>query len=261
MPDTSPVSALHAALLITGGFGAGFVNVVAGAGSALTLPVLMLSGLDVHAANGTNRVAVLAQVVSGTTSFHRQGVRPWQATLAVAPPAVLGGVVGALSAAHLPATALHVCFGALFIALAALLAARPGWLQPAPAAERAASSPRLGVAALFFAVGAYGGLFQAGVGIPLLLVLVRALGLGLADANAAKTLLTGAFTVVALAVFGAAGQVDLTRGGLLALGTIGGAWLGARVAARIGAEALRRAIIAALLVAAARSAWVVTERL
>ena len=257
MPDAGPVSALHAALLIAGGFGAGFVNVVAGAGSALTLPVLMLSGLDVHAANGTNRVAVLAQVVSGTTAFHRQGVRPWRATVAVMPPAVLGGVVGALSAAHLPATALHVGFGALFVALAALLAARPGWMQPTPAAERAAVPAPLGTAALFFAVGVYGGLFQAGVGIPLLLVIVRALGLDLAQSNAAKTLLTGAFTLVALAVFGATGQIDLPRGALLALGTVGGAWLGARAASRIGAEALRRVIIAALLVAAARSAWVV----
>ena len=48
-------------LLLLGGAVAGFVNTVAGGGSALTVPLLMLGGLDASVANGTNRLAVTVQ--------------------------------------------------------------------------------------------------------------------------------------------------------------------------------------------------------
>ena len=44
--------------LLLGGAGAGFINAIGGGGSVLTLPVLMVAGLDASVANGTNRVAV-----------------------------------------------------------------------------------------------------------------------------------------------------------------------------------------------------------
>ena len=45
--------------LVIGGFAAGLINVVAGNGSAITLPLLMWVGLDANAANATNRVGAL----------------------------------------------------------------------------------------------------------------------------------------------------------------------------------------------------------
>jgi uncharacterized membrane protein YfcA len=260
MTALEPVTALHAVLLVVGGFCAGVLNVVAGAGSALTLPVLMLSGLDLHAANATNRIAVAVQVVVGTTGFHRAGVRPWRAALGVLPASLLGGLVGAVAVSAMPTTVLHTSFGLLFIGLAVLMLRRPAWLVPTPESTVGEHSPwRPRTQAWFFAVGVYGGMFQAGVGIPLLLVAVRCLGLDTLAGNAAKIALTGAFTLMALLVFGASGQLDLPRGLLLAAGTTLGAMLGVRVAQRIDTAILRWVIIGALLVAAVRAFWVVTQ--
>src|SRR5690606_34266820 len=59
--------------LLAAGVAAGFVNTLAGGGSLLTLPALMLLGLPANVANGTNRLAVAAQSLSGVIAFHRQG--------------------------------------------------------------------------------------------------------------------------------------------------------------------------------------------
>ena len=50
---------LSVALLAITGFVAGGINTVAGGGSNLTLPALMMFGLPADIANGTNRVAIL----------------------------------------------------------------------------------------------------------------------------------------------------------------------------------------------------------
>ena len=51
---------LHIAILLVAGPAAGFINTLAGGGSLLTLPVLLLVGLPADMANATNRVCVFA---------------------------------------------------------------------------------------------------------------------------------------------------------------------------------------------------------
>ena len=61
---------LHVLLILFGvGAAAGMVNVMAGGGSTLTLPVLILLGVDAGVANGTNRVAIVVQNISATLTF------------------------------------------------------------------------------------------------------------------------------------------------------------------------------------------------
>ena len=51
------------------GFAAGFINTLAGSGSLLTLPLLILLGLPANVANGTNRVGVVLQNRYNPTSI------------------------------------------------------------------------------------------------------------------------------------------------------------------------------------------------
>ena len=60
-------------LLLATGVVSGFINTLAGGGSMLTLPVLMISGMPADIANGTNRLAVLAQSATGAFEFNRVG--------------------------------------------------------------------------------------------------------------------------------------------------------------------------------------------
>jgi hypothetical protein len=63
---------LLAAVPVTG-IAAGFINTLAGSGSLITLPILILLGLPANVANGTNRVGVVMQNVVAVANFRRFG--------------------------------------------------------------------------------------------------------------------------------------------------------------------------------------------
>ena len=90
-------------ILIAAGFIAGVVNTIAGGGSFLTLPALMLFGLDPKIANGTNRVAVLFSSGAAVATFHKHGHLDRQLAQRLTLPTLLGVPVGALLAIYLPA--------------------------------------------------------------------------------------------------------------------------------------------------------------
>ena len=68
-------------LLFAAGCIAGFMNVMAGGGSLLTMPIMVLLGLPGPVANGTNRVAILIQNVSATTGFLKKGLSDFRLSL------------------------------------------------------------------------------------------------------------------------------------------------------------------------------------
>ena len=68
------------ALMIAGCF-AGFINVMAGGGSLLTLPIMVFMGLPGPVANGTNRVAIEAQNISAVVGFFRKGFSDFKLSL------------------------------------------------------------------------------------------------------------------------------------------------------------------------------------
>ena len=237
-------------ILLLAGAGAGFVNAVAGGGSALTLPILMVAGLDASVANGTNRLCVGAQAIVATTTFHTSGVRPWGLARGAGILILVGAIVGAFLAIHIPPPALETAFGVLFIGLAVLIGLRPNWLVPPKETPKQMS---LAAGVGFLAVGFYGGVFQAGVGIPMLLLLVRGLGLDLVRANAAKVAIVLVYSIAILGIFSQAGQVDWVRGGILSLGGIFGSVMGARAAISRGAGFIRKLVVVALILASMKA--------
>ncbi|NIQ10496.1 MAG: TSUP family transporter, partial [Gammaproteobacteria bacterium] len=61
-------------MVIAAGFLAGFINVVAGGGSLITMPLLIFMGLPSVVANATNRVALLLQNITAVAGFKSKGV-------------------------------------------------------------------------------------------------------------------------------------------------------------------------------------------
>ncbi len=240
--------ALLLAAVPIAGLLAGFINTLAGSGSLLTLPVLIFLGLPANVANGTNRVGVLLQNVVAVATFRRHGALAagaWR----LAAPSVVGSVLGAALAVDLDETLLRRIIGALMLVLVAVMLVKPErWLAASPGPQRA--RPWLEMP-LFFAIGAYGGFIQAGVGIFLLAGLVLGAGFDLVRANAVKNLIVLVLSAAALIVFVANDQVAWSLGLLLALGQAVGAWLAARVALRRGAPFVRGVLIAVVALSAA----------
>jgi len=231
-------------LLAGGGFAAGVVNTLAGGGSLLTVPLLVLTGLPGTVANGTNRIGVLVQNGVAAWRFREQGV--WDVARArweIAAVA-LGALTGAAAISQVSDSAFERMFGVVMLLLLVPTLRRPSQRREAPA-ERPAALRML----LFFGIGLYGGAFQAGVGILLVLALSYA-GYDLVRANGLKVAINFCFTLVAVPVFIAARQVAWGPALALAAGFAAGGEVGARLAVR-GGERLIRPVLAAAVIALA----------
>ena len=105
------------AALFATGVAAGALNVVAGGGSFLTLPVLIFLGLPATVANATNRVGILTQNVGAVWGFHRYGVLAWRWALAAAAPAMVGAVLGTWAALEVSDEAFRKLLAFLMVAI------------------------------------------------------------------------------------------------------------------------------------------------
>src|SRR5690606_39480204 len=83
------------------GFVSGFANTLAGSGSLITLPLLIVLGLPANVANGTNRVGILVQSLVSVTTFRRRDAMPRVGLAKVVLPSVLGAAAGAALAVDL----------------------------------------------------------------------------------------------------------------------------------------------------------------
>lgn len=222
---------------------ASVINTIAGGGSLLTLPLLVGLGLPAGLANGTNRVGVVMQVVTSAVTFHRGGFRDYRLFARLVIPMMLGALAGAFLATRMDDELLRVVFGATLAAWAVLLVVRPGRFLHAPEAPRPVGPLALVLSVL---VGLYGGFLQAGVGFPLLALLVLYLGYPAVEANAAKSVLTLGYTVVSLPMFVIAGQVAWREGLVLAVGSTIGGFIGTRLQIRAGANLVRWVVVIAV---------------
>jgi hypothetical protein len=240
-------SLLSSLVLFGAGLIAGWVNTLAGAGGLVAIPALLLAGLSPHTANGTLRMAIIAQSVVGAASFRRAQRLPGRPLLVLLPIIIAGGAVGTLLATSLSARVLGALELGVLVVMAFGLLVRPTWFVPAATEE---PRPLSAAAALgLLAAGFYGGLVQAGVGLLLLAVLCGQLRFDLVRGNAIKLAGTLSFNVVSLVIFALAGQVEWRRGLLLSLGSIAGAGLAVRFALRRGQEAIRWVLIFVVLAA------------
>ncbi len=231
---------LLAAVPVTG-FAAGFINTLAGSGSLLTLPILILLGLPANVANGTNRVGVVMQNIVAVATFRQRGALPLAGSWKLIVPSVVGAVLGAELAVDLDEALLRRTIGALMIVLIVLMLLKP---ERFIAENLAPREPRLFVEVpLFFVIGIYGGFIQVSVGLFLIAGLVLGAGYNLVAANALKNLIVLVFTAAALAVFVLNDQVQWTLGLLLGSGQAVGAWVAAHFAVKRGAEFVRWAVV------------------
>ncbi|MCP4357455.1 MAG: sulfite exporter TauE/SafE family protein [Chloroflexi bacterium] len=236
--------------VIAAGFGAGFINTLAGSGSLITLPLLIFLGLPANVANGTNRVGVLFQNVISTNSFRRQKVLDARGGIILSIPAIIGSLIGAQIAVELDETLMRQVIGILMVIMLVVILLRPKqWLQGE--LERMGERPSPSQLLLFFAIGIYGGFIQAGVGIFLLAGLVLDIGYDLVRANPVKNMIVLLFTISALIVFVLNDQVVWSIGLILAIGNSLGAWVAAQMAVERGAHFVRWVLIVVVAVSAA----------
>jgi uncharacterized membrane protein YfcA len=216
-------------LLLIGGMVAGFINTLASSGSAISLPIFLFLGFAPHMANATNRLNVLAAACASTFVFARQGKIDWAHVPHVLVPTVAGAVLGAMLADWLPDRDLdEVIILAVVMSLILVLIGANRFLGAAAQAHRSFGLLQM---VLLFLVGIWAGLIVLDSYTYLLLTLVLAVGYDLVGANALKAVTGIGFTVAAIVLFAGRAEVEWIAGGLMSLGAMAGAWLGAKLAA------------------------------
>ncbi|MEE9333299.1 MAG: sulfite exporter TauE/SafE family protein [Granulosicoccaceae bacterium] len=239
----------YGVLLVVLGLVAGVINTLAGGGSNLTIPALMVAGLPPDVANATNRVGVMMQSLTGMKQFHAKGKLPTADLNAILVPTLLGGLLGAAAASYAPAYLLKPALLFTMLAMAALMLFKPSVVIPDAGTAVKLVKDTPGAWLALFVAGIYGGFVQAGVGFVLIAALAGTLRYDIISTNALKIVCTVSFTAVALALFIYNDQVAWAPGLLLAIGSMVGAWLGVNIAMDISAKVMKWFLFLMTLVA------------
>jgi uncharacterized membrane protein YfcA len=236
-------------LLAAIGVIAGFINVMAGGGSLLTVPVMISCGMDPTVANGSNRVAILAQNISASAGFFKKGLSDLKLSLSLAACTLPGAIAGAYVGVKIDDLWFKRILAGLMIGLLVLMVRRKKGGKVA--VDQPLTRKRLIAGhVLMVCAGAYGGFIQAGVGFIFMAILHKVLRMDLVRVNMHKVFIIGVYTVVALAVFALNGQVNWYAGGSLALGNAVGGWFGSHFAVTKGEKLIRIILYVALVLLA-----------
>ena len=231
---------------------AGFLNVMAGGGSLITMPILVFMGEDGTVANGTNRVAILVQNLVATAGFAERGLSDFKLSLSLGLCALPGAILGAYVGTRIGGVWFNRILAGVLL-LVVLLMLRKKKRSSAPGNEKSDQrrGGRVVPAHLWMAAaGFYGGFIQAGVGFILMAVLHGVLGLDLVRVNMHKVLIVGIYTLAALVIFAIRGQVLWSAGLVLAIGNALGGWIATRLALKKGEGLIRWILYVTLVVMA-----------
>ena len=236
--------------LLTAAIGSA-INSIAGGGTLLTFPAIVLLGVPPLVANATSTVALWPGALGSIWGYRGElsGTRTWLVRFTL--PSLLGGGVGAwllLTTGEdrfarivpflvLGATVLFMVQGPLF-----------RWLRGHPHAGTRTPATAVFLASQF-AVGIYGGYFGAGIGIVMLAVLGLMGFSNIHQMNGLKNWGGLCINAVAAGMFALSGIVNWPVALAMACGGLLGGYAGSRLAQRVGQAAVRRAVVAVGLAA------------
>ena len=232
------ISLWQAGLLTAIGVVAGFLNVMAGGGSLLTVPAMVFMGVPGPVANGTNRIAILAQNLTAITAFFSKGFSDFRLSLSLAACAIPGAIVGALLGVRLEGDWFNRMLALIMLGVMLIMHFDKG--NKAVAENHQPSQKQLVQGhLLMLGVGFWGGFIQIGVGFIIMPVLNRVMGLDLVRTNMHKVFIIACYTAVALLVFASQVEILWIVGAALALGNAIGGYLGAHFSVTRGERLIK----------------------
>lgn len=228
---------LELLLLTVTGIATGFLNVMAGGGSMLSVPIMIFLGVPGTVANGTNRIAILPQNISAVWAFYRKGFANFRLSLTLGLCTIPGTLIGATLAAKVPNDQFNTVLAVIMVVVLIVMS------LPQPktiAVNQTPSRNRLIAGHLLMGViGFWGGFIHIGVGFLLMPALNRVMQLDLITTNAHKVFIVLCYTVVALLVFASQLSLVWKYGIALGIGTWIGAWIAANVQVKQGIGAIK----------------------
>jgi uncharacterized membrane protein YfcA len=238
----------HWLILLVAAFAGGAINSVAGGGSFLTFPALLLAGVPAIPANATNNTAMWLGVVASARGY-REEVRAYRAVII---PAIvlslIGSAGGAVLLLHTPPKIFERMIPWLLLFATVVFAISP--LVTRTHKPKAVHSPWQ--LAAQFVVSIYGGYFGAGMGIMMLAILTFSALPNMNAMNGVKNVLSIVINGIAVVPFVIARVIDWPIALLMAIFSMGGGYFGARFFRRVPSRITR---ILVLCIGAGMSAY------
>ena len=232
-------------ILITTGIVAGFINVVAGGGSLISLPVMIFMGIPPLIANASNRVALFAQNIAAVSNFHKEKIAAGSLGIYLGISALLGAIIGASLAVDIPENLFNKILSIVMVGVGTLILFNPK--ISSHHIERKNGKHKLISLLAFFFIGIYGGFLHAGVGFIMMLALIKINRFSLVKTNSIKVLVALIYTAAALLVFIIQDLIDWKVGLILSIGSATGGWLGSKFSVRKGDLWIKRLLLIAIL--------------
>ena len=232
-------------ILLGSGLVVGFINTLAGGGSAISLTIFMALGLPVQVANGTNRVAILMQNLSSTATFTRKKMIDWSSGLRLGIPAIIGTVVGAQIAVTMNQQVFRIYMAIIIIAVLIFTLAGNKLFKRSGAEIRRIRPSHYFV---FFLIGLNCGYIFVGTGYLVLLTTMGLLHLDIVKSNVIKNFIILLAIPFSLVVFIVNGDINYAYGLIHGAGNMVGAFLASHYAIGWGTKFLRWFMVAAVLV-------------
>lgn len=238
--------------ILGAGLAAGTINAIVGSGSLITFPTLLAFGYAPIVANVSNTVGLVPGSLSGAIGYRRELAGQRRRAIPLGLSSVLGGLTGAVLLLVLPASAFQRIVPVLILIACSLVAFQPRISRTLAARSRTASGLSPMLLGTVYLTGIYGGYFGAAQGV----ILIALLGIFLTDD---LQRLTGLKNVLQLLVNGVAALVFLVfapvaweAAALIAIGSIIGGQLGARIGRSLSPALLRTVIVMVGILAAVR---------
>ncbi len=229
------------AILFAAAFWAGAQNALAGGGSFITLPALMLSGLDARAANITSTIALFpGQVTTGLVGRRDVGGAGDLSFRALFIISLIGGALGACLLLATPPSFFARLVPWLVLFATSVFAWGSFLRKPREAHDKPLG--RIPAGLMQFGISIYGGYFGGGIGFLMLAALTIA-GLAVRKAGATKNMLASIMNASAVAIFVFTTHLDWVRVGVVAVGAVAGGYLGGVMLKRVNETALRVIVV------------------
>jgi len=153
-------------LLLVTGIATGFLNVMAGGGSMLSVPIMIFLGVPGTIANATNRIAILPQNVSAVWAFYRKGFSNFKLSLTLGLCTIPGTIIGATIASRVANDQFNSLLAIIMIIVLVIMS------LPQPKTIDVNQSPSrnrlIAGHALMVLIGFWGGFIHIGVGFLLM---------------------------------------------------------------------------------------------
>jgi uncharacterized membrane protein YfcA len=228
-------------LIFVAGIWAGLQNALAGGGSFITLPVLMLSGMTPLAANITSTVALFpGQITSGYAGRKLVTGAAKLSFRALFILSVAGGALGGLLLLNTPSTVFARLVPWLVL-FATVVFTWGSFVRKSDASTVHLGAAGAGLAQ--FCISIYGGYFGGGIGFLMMAALTMA-GLPTRNASATKNALGGVMNAAAVLLFVTSPEVRWLEAVVLGIGAIIGGLMGAWALHRVNERVLRMVIVA-----------------